>query len=147
MHIFSDLDKYRRRPTCSNVEEISLKKDDDTKNGKRSKIKERFQVGAGCLVFLALLCSPILLIVLPEEVWLCIGIIAFVFGILPRLLALLGLPFLIASGITKSKWKIFIVGIVIIALSVLAISLYDNLKGENTEEYFEYLDSNRPDKW
>ena len=144
MHIFNNLDKYRRVPSCSNINEISPDKGDDIKKGKWCKIKESFQAGAGCLGILILFCSPL---IFSGEVLLCIGIVAFVCSILPQLLALLGLPFFVASGMTKNRWKILIVGLVIIAFSVLAISLYDNLKGETAEDNFEYLDSNRPDKW
>ena len=147
MQIFNNLNKYRRTPSsCSNVEEISLNRNDDIKKGRWSKIKDSFQAGAGCLGVLLLFCSPF---ILPEEALLFIGIVAFVFGVLPHLLALFGLPFLLASGITKGKLKIFIVGLVIILFSVLVISLYGNLKGEKAYDNFEYeyLDSHRPDKW
>lgn len=147
MQIFNNLNQYRRTPpSYSNIEEISLNKNADIKKDKWSKIKDGFKSGAGCLVVLLLIYS---LFILPEAGWLIIGIVAFVFGILPHLLALLGLPFLLASGITKGKWKIFIVGLVIIIFSVLVISLYEGLKGEKAVNDFEYeyLDSHRPDKW
>lgn len=147
-HIFRNLEQYKKPRIYTKVEETPPISKEQPKNQKKKKVKEGFQAGLGCLCFLAMFCLPIIVFTaVDEEVILWIGGIAFACFVLPQLLALLGLPFFIASGMTKSKWKIVIIGIVIIALGIGAVALYDSIKGEEDDFEYEYLDSNRPDKW
>ena len=142
MNIFDSLEQRTIKTVVKEKANPPIEVD---KKEKNNKIQENFKTGLGCfLAFLAVVGPIVLLLVLPKEIILYIGIIAAVCTLGPYLLALLGFPFVIASELVKKRWHIIVVGIIIlVTLIILMLTLGDVF----TDSNHQYLDSHRPDKW
>lgn len=142
MNIF---DSLIQRTTETVVEKKSNPPIKVDKKVKNNQIKENFQTGLGCFLALLAVVGPILLLVaLPKEIILYIGIIAAVCTLGPYLLALLGFPFVVASELVKKRWHMIVVGIIILVILITLILTIGNIFPDSN---YQYLDSHRPDKW
>ena len=146
MNIFNNIRHYAR-PTSIGVKYASSQdKDFDGGNKKTSKLKERFKTFLGCFGCLTIIAIVVLLCTVTDgKILLCIGGVMFICAVGPQLLTLFALPFLMASDFTNKKWKIIVLGLIIILLVYGAMYLKEIYFGEGVNP--ELLDSSRPDRW
>ena len=122
-------------------EELKRQKRED----RWDKMKEVCQTIMGGAFIILLFGSPFLF---SEEDILPFAIGYFViFILLPLLVVLIGIAVTFVKAHTNVKWKIVLGSIILFVLMIGAIAIYSNVREKwRSDEKYEYIDSQRPDK-
>ena len=119
---------------------------------EKKPFKERFKnsmkFATGCLFSILLFALVFIFpFLLPEKILMILGISLLIVGIGSFIFYMIGAPFVAVAQFVRSKWKILVLGTLLLVLMVAAFFIVGHLLDWSNHDYYFINDGHRPDHW